>query len=296
MEPRSLSCIALYPTGSLSHGAAFDVLHCPLPHRFSLSGSCKFMVLKTMKVIAREKWASFPPPDSIISYINTLASEGGRIPTRDPVFAIGAKGVVVPDEPDITRSSAARSEGRPPHHAPQVDQQAAPTPPAAPRPLLPLPQLMPNIDYSEALSPQIDPPADPPQSPLPVDSSSDPPAISPDDPIPIPPLPSSQSLVPPPPEVDPPAPPVSRQPPDPVSEGREKRKRIKNTLYPPEEYEVNRLSLETWAPPHWKPSIRSWRRWKRSLSTLQSNQRTSRSTSSCQSHHPCVVRRGEQEL
>lgn len=232
MEPRSMSCIALYPTGSLS-------------------GSCKFMVLKTMKVIAREKWASFPPPDSIITYINTLASEGGRIPTRDPVFAIGAKGVVVPDEADITSSTAARSKGRPPHLAPEADQrdvpevdpQLVPTSPRAPRPLLPLPQLMPNIDYSEALSPQIDPPADPPQSPH-VDSPPEPPAESPDVQIPIPPTHSSQSLAPAPPEVAPPAPPVSPQPPEPVSEGREKRKRVKNTLYPPEEYEVNRLSLE----------------------------------------------------
>ena len=130
MEPKAMSCIALYPTGSLS-------------------GSCKFMVLKTMRVISREKWASFPTPDSIISYVNTVASEGGKIPTRDPVFAIGAKGVVVPDEADITSSTVTRSEGRPPHTPPPVDQQVS-------RPLLPLPQAAPDFDYSESLSPQVD--------------------------------------------------------------------------------------------------------------------------------------------
>jgi hypothetical protein len=78
MKLRTLSCIALYPTGSES-------------------GSVKFLVLKTMKIISRDKWESVPFPDSIIRFMNNLATKDTTPITRDPVFAVGDINTIIPD-------------------------------------------------------------------------------------------------------------------------------------------------------------------------------------------------------
>jgi hypothetical protein len=89
MSLRTSSCIALYPTGSRS-------------------GSCKFLVLKTMKIVVRDKWTALPTPQSIIDFVNGIAANGGRVAVRDPVFAVGAKHVSVPDLKELVSSSEGR--------------------------------------------------------------------------------------------------------------------------------------------------------------------------------------------
>jgi hypothetical protein len=74
LATRVHQCEVPYPDNSME--PTIEILHRPLP------GSCKSVVLKTLKVVAREKWAFFLPPDSIISHINTIPNEGGRILTR----------------------------------------------------------------------------------------------------------------------------------------------------------------------------------------------------------------------
>jgi hypothetical protein len=105
MSLRTSSCIALYPTGARS-------------------GSCKFLVLKTMKIVVRDKWTALPTPQSIIDFVNGIAASGGRVAVRDPVFAVGAKHVSVPDLKDLVSSS----EGHDPHLKGRSDAETHPGP------------------------------------------------------------------------------------------------------------------------------------------------------------------------
>ena len=99
MKLRALSCIALYPTGSES-------------------GSVKFLVLKTMKVITRDKWESVPFPESIIRFMNNLAAKDSSPISRDPVFAVGDINTIIPDT-DLLQHAPV---GGPTNHIPSYIQ------------------------------------------------------------------------------------------------------------------------------------------------------------------------------
>ena len=183
MEQRGTSCLALFPDGSAS-------------------GAFKFYSLKTGKIITADKWKSLPYPPEIVDFMNSWASNGKKITSRDPIFALRDRSTIINDEApgdfflEVGRGYLPKNKPailHPPLPDPSLDiSEANPNDPLEQS--QPIQQHAPSSSLSNSLSPSenILPPvlSPPPLPPPPEPSFESVTSISPSNVIPTVPSPS----------------------------------------------------------------------------------------------------------
>jgi hypothetical protein len=80
----------------------------------NIQGSVRFLHLKTLRTMVRDKWDALPIPSIVVEYLNSFADKHSR-PSNESIFKVGNQVIMDDDDNDTDDASAIAElyEGRP---------------------------------------------------------------------------------------------------------------------------------------------------------------------------------------